>query len=99
MNRRRTGVPARLRQFGFFGEIVELFVVGTDHQAYDLIGPLLVEAVRVVVRDLDAGLLIAAVGQEPALCRLGQHAMGKIVPYPDQPQGGEGISRTNSAMP
>jgi hypothetical protein len=37
-----------LRQLRLIGKILELLIVGTDHQAYDLIGALLIEAMLVV---------------------------------------------------
>jgi hypothetical protein len=64
-----TGVLAFLRQFSFFGEVFEFFVIRPDHQAHDLVGALLVETVFVVELDFVSGLLISLVGQEPATRR------------------------------
>ena len=50
-----TAVLTLLRQFGLLGEVLEFLIVGTDHQAHDLIGALLVEAVLVIEFDLVAG--------------------------------------------
>jgi hypothetical protein len=80
-----------LRQLDFGGERLELVLVGTDHVADDLVGALLVEAVLVVIGDFVSRFAITAVGQEPTLSRLGEHAIRKRRPHLDQPDGGKRI--------
>jgi hypothetical protein len=54
-----------------------------------LIRALLIEAVFIVKGDLVACLLIAEIGEKPALRRFAEHSVRKIRPNSDEPQGGE----------
>ena len=77
-----TGVPAVLRQISFVGKVPELLGIRPDHDAHDLIGTLLIEAVLGVVGDPLPRLLIAAGGKEPALGGIDQRPVGKIgIPF------------------
>ena len=87
---------AVLRQFRFIGKLLVFVLAAADHQAHDLIGALLIEAVFVVERNRVSRFPVAAIGHEPALCRGFEHAVGKRVIQFDQPRDGEPVGRVFS---
>ena len=89
----RATILAVLGQLRLVGKVLEFVLVGADHEAYDLVGAHEIKAVRVVGRDWVSLFFIATVGHEPALRRLGKHAIRKSGYCNNQSRGGEGISR------
>jgi hypothetical protein len=81
------------RHFHLVGQVAEFVRVGTDHQADDLIGALLVQAVLVVEGKPDPLFLIARVVEEPALRRLDQHVVRNLASHLEQGDDGVGIGR------
>jgi len=88
-----TALPAVWRQFFFVGEIHHLARVGSDHQAHNVIGALLIETVFIVENQPFSVASIASVAQEPALRRLDKHAMRHLRSCLEQSQDGEIVGR------
>jgi hypothetical protein len=86
-------VLARGRHLHPVGQFLEPVLVEADHEAHDLVGALLVEAVLIVKQQHVALLAVAAVHQEPAPRRLDEHTIGKISPYLEQGEGCKTIGR------
>jgi hypothetical protein len=82
-----------LRQLRYFGELLELFRVRSEHHADDLVGALQVHRVRSVVGRPFSGRLVAQIGQIPPLGGLDQHAVRKGVSYPQRRENGEVVGR------